>query len=297
MTREAAGAGTLLYSSAVDTVPPDRSSELLVIERSSPWRMLDLAELWRYRELLYFFVWRDVKVRYKQTALGVTWALLQPLFAMVIFAFVFGRVARLPSDGIPYPLFAYAALLPWTLFSSAVTNGGQSLLGSAHLVTKVYFPRILIPVSAVATCLVDFALASLMLIPLMAIFRTRVSEGALFWIPVAVAVEVVLALGLAVWLSALVARFRDLRHVLPFAVQIWMFATPIVYPLSMFPDRLRWLPALNPMAGVVEAFRGSIFGRPVEAVPLLWSVFLGLVLLLTGSVYFRRTERMVADVL
>lgn len=259
--------------------------------------MLDLPELWRYRELLFFFVWRDVKVRYKQTTLGITWAVLQPLFATLIFALVFGRVARLPSDGIPYPLFAFAGLLPWTLFSSAVTNGGMSLLGSAHLVTKVYFPRILIPIAAVATCLVDFGIASLMLLPLMAFFRSVPAPKALIWVPVVVAVEVLLAFGLAVWLSALVARFRDLRHILPFVVQIWMFATPIVYPLSMFPERWRWLMALNPMSGVVEVFRASIFGRPVDPAPLLWSACLGLGLLLTGSVYFRRTERMVADVL
>jgi lipopolysaccharide transport system permease protein len=271
--------------------------ELLVIQPSSPWRTIDLREVWRYRELLYFFIWRDVKVRYKQTALGIVWAVLQPLFAMLIFAFVFGRIARLPSDGIPYALFAYAGLLPWTFFSTGVSAGAQSLVGSANLISKVYFPRILVPVAAVGTGLVDFAFATLMLGPLLLIFRTTPDAAALLWIPLVVLVELLLAFGLSIWLSALVARFRDLRHVIPFAVQIWLFATPIVYPLSMVPERWRWVIELNPMAGVVEAFRRSIFGRPVDPAPLLWAALLAIGLILTGSVYFRRTERMVADVL
>lgn len=271
--------------------------EVLVIQPSSPWRTVDLREVWRYRELLYFFVWRDVKVRYKQTTLGILWAVLQPLFAMVIFAFVFGRVARLPSDGIPYALFAYAGLLPWTFFASGVTNGSQSLIGSSNLITKVYFPRVLIPIAAVATGVIDFVLAMLMLGPLFVLYRWTPSAAALMWIPVVTVVVLLLAFGFSIWLSALVARFRDLRHVIPFAVQIWLFATPIVYPLSMIPERWRWIFALNPMSGIVEAFRGSLFGRPVDALPLLWSALLAFLLILSGSIYFRRTERMVADVL
>jgi len=273
------------------------SSELLVIEPSSPWRAIDLGEAWRYRELLYFFVWRDVKVRYKQTFLGVIWAVLQPLFAMLIFAFFFGRVVRVPSDGIPYALFAYAGLLPWTFFSNATTSGAQSLVGSASLVTKVYFPRILIPVAAVLTGLVDFALAALMLGPLLIVHRTAPAAGALLWIPVTIGIELLLAFGFSIWLSALVARYRDLRHVVPFAVQIWLFATPIIYPLSMVPARWRPFVALNPMVGVVEAFRRSLFGRPVETEPLLWATLFALLLVVSGSIYFRRVERMVADVL
>jgi len=271
--------------------------EVLIIQPSSPWRTIDLREVWRYRELLYFFIWRDVKVRYKQTSLGILWAVLQPLFAMLIFAFVFGRIARLPSDGTPYALFAYAGLLPWGFFANGVNMGGQSLIGSANLITKVYFPRVLVPIAAVATGLVDFGLATLMLAPLLAMYRVVPDAGAFLWIPIIVIVELLLAFGIAIWLSALVARFRDLRHVIPFMVQIWLFATPIVYPLSMVPERWRWLVQLNPMAGVVEAFRRSIFGRPVDATPLFWAALLAIALIGTGSIYFRRTERMVADVL
>jgi homopolymeric O-antigen transport system permease protein len=278
-------------------VSPDVSADVLIIESSSPWRSIDLQEAWRYRELLFFFVWRDVKVRYKQTFLGILWAVLQPLFSMLIFAFVFGRVARLPSDGIPYALFAYAGLLPWTFFTNAVTSGALSLVSSANLVSKIYFPRILIPIAAVATGIVDFAIAALMLIPLLFVYRTVPSPMALGWIPAAVLVALMLGFGLSVWLSALVARYRDLRHAVPFATQLWMFATPIVYPLSMMPARWRWVIALNPMTGVVEAFRRSLFGRPVDAGPLLWALLLALALIVTGSIYFRRTERMVADVL
>jgi lipopolysaccharide transport system permease protein len=270
---------------------------LLVIEPSSPWRTIDLGEVWRYRELLYFFVWRDVKVRYKQTTLGVVWAILQPLFAMLIFAFVFGRVARFPSDGIPYSLFSYAGLLPWTLFANAVTSGGLSIVGSSHLVSKIYFPRVLTPLAAVSTGAVDFLFAALMLIPLMALHRTVPSAAALLWVPFVLLVEMLLSFGVAIWLSALVANYRDLRHVIPFLVQIWLFATPVVYPLSMMPKKWQWVLALNPMTGVVEAFRRSLFGRPVDAMPLLWAALLAVVLILTGSVYFRRMERVVADVL
>lgn len=272
-------------------------ADLLVIKSSSPWRTVDLREVWRYRELLFFFVWRDVKVRYKQTSLGILWAVIQPLFAMLVFAFVFGRVARLPSDGIPYPLFAYAGLLPWTFFSNAVTTSALSLVSSSNLVSKIYFPRILIPLAAVMTGVVDFVLAALMLVPLLFLYRTVPAAEALLWMPVAAAVALLLAFGLGVWLSALVAKYRDLRHAIPFLVQLWMFATPIVYPLSMMPQRWRWILALNPMTGVVEAFRRSLFGRPVDAAPLLWSALLAVALIFTGSVYFRRTERMVADVL
>lgn len=259
--------------------------------------MVDLREIWRYRELLYFFVWRDVKVRYKQTVLGVLWAVLQPLFAMLIFAFVFGRVARLPSDGIPYALFAYAGLLPWNLFAGGVTNGGQSLIGSANLITKVYFPRVIIPIAAVGTGVIDYFLAMLMLGPLFVLYRVVPDAAALLWIPIVTVVVLLLSFGMAIWLSALVARYRDLRHVIPFLVQIWLFATPIVYPLSMVPERWRWVVSLNPMAGPVETFRRSLFGLPVEPLSLLWPALLAIALIVSGSVYFRHTERMVADVL
>ncbi|HET7434387.1 MAG TPA: ABC transporter permease [Thermoanaerobaculia bacterium] len=276
------------------TQSPD---SVLVIEPSPAWRPVDLGEVWRYRELLFFFVWRDVKVRYKQTVLGVAWAVIQPLFAMLIFAFFFGRIARLPSDGMPYPLFTYAGLLPWTFFANAVNAGSQSLIGSAHLVSKVYFPRILVPIAAVSTGLVDFFFALIMLVPLLVWQDVTPFPRALIGIPVAIAVTYILGFGISCWLSALVVRFRDLRHVIPFVVQIWMFATPIVYPLSLVPEKWRAAVGLNPMVSVVEAFRGSIFGRPLPWSGLLYALIVGVVLIVTGSIYFRRLERSFADVM
>jgi lipopolysaccharide transport system permease protein len=273
------------------------SDSVLIIEPTSSWRGIDLGEVWRYRELLYFFVWRDVKVRYKQTALGVTWAVIQPLFAMVIFAFFFGRIAKLPSDGVPYPLFTYAGLLPWTFFANALTSGSQSLLGSAHLVSKVFFPRILVPVSAVTTTLIDFGFALLMLAPLLLWHGQVPSAAALLGIPLAMLVAYLLVLGLSIWLSALVVAFRDLRHVIPFVTQIWMFATPIVYSLSLVPPQWRPLVLLNPMVSVVETFRNSLFGRPMPLGGLAWSAVLAIVLIVTGSIYFRRLERSFVDVM
>jgi lipopolysaccharide transport system permease protein len=273
------------------------SEPLVVIQPSPAWRAVDLREVWRYRELLYFFVWRDVKVRYKQTVLGVSWAVIQPLFAMIIFAFFFGRVAKLPSDGMPYPLFTYAGLLPWTFFGNAVTNGSQSLMSSANLVTKVYFPRILIPVASVATGVVDFAFAFVMLAPLMWWKRTAPASECFFIIPLTIVIAFLLGLGLSLWLSALIVRYRDIRHVVPFVVQIWMFATPIVYPLSLIPEKWRTAVSLNPMVPIVEAFRKSLVGRSVEAAGLSYAMIVAIILIASGSMYFRRLERLFADVM
>lgn len=281
---------------SVSFAPMMQTPRELVIRPSPAWRTIDLAEVWRYRELLYFFVWRDVKVRYKQTSLGILWALLQPLTAMIIFAFIFGRVVRVQSDGIPYPLFSYVGLLPWTFFSGAFLAGSQSLLTNTHLITKVYFPRILVPVSSVAAVLFDFLIQLVLVIPLMLWYKRVPSPGALFWAPLTIVVALLLALGFSIWVSALIVRYRDLRHAISFLVQIWMFATPIVYPMSMVPEKWRPLIALNPMAGVVEAFRRSVFGQPVPVMPLLWAAAVAVVMIVTGSIYFRRIERMVADV-
>lgn len=299
--RDAAGARTerrpvdrLRYSAPVEKASTEPS---LIIEPTSRWRGVDLPEVWRYRELLFFFVWRDVKVRYKQTVLGVAWAVVQPLASMAVFAFFFGRVAKLPSDGVPYSVFAYSALLPWTLFSSAVSNGGMSVLGNSHLITKVYFPRVLVPAAAVATVFVDFLVAAVMLLPLLALHRISPAPASLLWLPVATLITLLLAFGVSLWVSALVVRFRDLRHVVPFVLQMLMFATPIVYPLSMVPERWRGLVALNPMAGIVETFRAALFGREVPVIALAWALAMALVLIGTGGVYFRRLERMMADVI
>ncbi len=273
------------------------SDRVLVIRPSRPWSTVDVAEIWRYRELLFFFVWRDVKVRYKQTTLGIAWAVIQPLAAMLLFTAIFGRVAKLPSDGVPYALFAYAGLLPWTLFANALTAGSTSLYGNAHLVTKVYFPRVLIPIAAVATALADFAFAFLMLVPLFAIERFVPSAGALAGVPLSVAVCVLLAVGLSIWSSALVVRYVDLRHVIPFAVQIWLFATPVIYPMSMLPPRWKVAVALNPVAPVVESFRASLAGRPIDFTALAYAAGVGIILIATGSAYFRRMERTFADII
>lgn len=286
-----------LYPLPVLSLEAAESHQLVVIQPSPPWRPVDLRELWRYRELLYFFVWRDVKVRYKQTTLGVLWAVIQPLFAMIIFAFFFGRIAKLPSDGVPYPLFAYAGLLPWTFFANALGSGSMSLMNNSNLITKIYFPRTLIPIAAVVTGLVDFALALLMLVPLLWIWQTALSSMALIGIPVAMTVCLMVAFGLSLWTSALIVRYRDLRHVIPFVVQVWMFATPIVYPLSMVPERYRWIVKLNPIVSVVESFRSSVFGGPIDASGLAISLLVGLVLIVTGSIYFRYLERIFADVI
>lgn len=276
---------------------PGDNEKVLVIEPSPAWRPVDFRELWRYRELLYFFVWRDVKVRYKQTALGIAWAVIQPLFAMIIFAFFFGRVAKLPSNGLPYPLFAYAGLLPWTFFANACNNGSTSLISSSNLITKVYFPRTLVPIAAVVTGVVDFLLALVMIVPLLVMWHTAPSPLALVGIPVSMFVCVLVGFGFALWSSALVVRFRDLRHAIPFIVQIWMFATPIVYPLSLVPERYRWVVRLNPIVPVVETFRGSIFGAPIDGSGLAVAAAIAVVLIVTGSMYFRYLERMFADVI
>jgi lipopolysaccharide transport system permease protein len=270
---------------------------LVVIQRSSAWRGIDFREVWRYREMLYFLVWRDVKVRYKQTTLGITWALIQPLFGMIVLAFVFGRVAKLPSEGIPYPLFAYAGLLPWTFFSNAVTSGSMSLLVSGNLLTKVYFPRILIPVAAVMTAFIDFCVAGLMMIPLLLYYRFVPSARVLYGFPMAMAICIAFALGLSIALSAITVRYRDIRHAIPFVMQIWMFATPIVYSLAAVPANYRWTMTVNPMGPVIDAFRRSLFGGAFATAGLLWAIFAGFVLIFAGSIYFRRIERIFADVI
>lgn len=272
------------------------SERLLVIEPSPRWRPIDLGEVWRYRELLYFFVWRDVKVRYKQTVLGIAWAVIQPLLATLIFAFFFGRVAKLPSDGIPYPLFAYAGLLPWTFFANAFVAGSMSVLAGSHLITKVYFPRVLVPIASVITGLFDFAVALVMIVPLLFLWRTVPSPAALLGVPAAMLTALLIVVGLTFWTSALVVRFRDLRHVVPFVAQVWMFATPIIYPASMIPERWRWVVHLNPMASVVEAFRGSLFATNWSVAALSISAAVGVALIVSGSMYFRYLERIFADV-
>jgi lipopolysaccharide transport system permease protein len=274
----------------------DQAVPLVRIEPAARRVSLDLRELLVYRELLFFLAWRDVKVRYKQTALGVAWAVLQPLLAMVLFTLVFGRLAKVPSDGIPYPLFSYAALLPWTFFSNAVTTSGTSVVGSAQLITKVYFPRLIIPGAAVAATLVDFAIALGLLAVLMMVYGAGVGPGVLLMLPL-VLLTVILALGVGAWTAAMTVRYRDFRHALPFAMQLWLFATPVIYPASLVPSAWRPLLMLNPLTGIIEGYRAALFGRPLDLASLALSTVVSFFALWWGARTFRGMERTFADII
>jgi lipopolysaccharide transport system permease protein len=276
-----------------ETAAPEQP--LVVIEPSRSWLALDLASLWAYRELLYFLTWRDVKVRYKQTALGVAWAVLQPLFTMLIFSLFFGRLAGIPSDGAPYPLFAFAGLLPWVFFSNAVSNSGNSLVGSANLITKVYFPRLLVPGAAVGAGLVDLLLGFALLALLMVYYGAMPSSGIVL-LPVLVVLLTLLALGVGLLASALNVKYRDIRYALPFIIQLWMFVSPVIYPASFVPAQWRWVLWLNPLAGIIEGFRAALFGAPVSWGMLGAAALLTLALLVFAAFIFRRMEKSFADV-
>lgn len=266
------------------------------IQPSSGWVSLRLRELWEYRELLYFLVWRDIKVRYKQTALGAAWAIIQPLMTMVVFSLFFGRLAKIPSDGVPYPIFSYAALVPWTFFANGLTQSSNSLVGSANLITKVYFPRLTIPIATVLSGVVDFMLAFAVLLCMMFVYG--ISPGAnIFWLPLFLLLALVTALGVGMWLSAMNVQFRDVRFVVPFIVQFWLFATPIAYPSSLLSEPWRTLYGVNPMVGVVEGFRWAMLNtNTAPGASIMVSSGVALFLLLTGSFYFRRMEKSFADV-
>jgi lipopolysaccharide transport system permease protein len=268
---------------------------LVSIRAGKKWAALDLKSLWAYRELLYFLTWRDVKVRYKQTLLGAAWAIIQPLFTMVIFTIFFGKLANVPSDGIPYPLFAYAGLLPWTFFSNAVTNSGNSLVGSANLITKVYFPRMIIPGAAVAAGLVDLVIAFGILIVLMIYYGVGVTANFLM-LPVLVLLTTLLAAGAGMWMSALNVKYRDIRYALPFAINLLMFATPIIYPSSIVPEKWRWLLKLNPLSGIIDGYRAAFFGRAFDWPSLGVSALVTIALLIHAAYSFRRMERTFADI-
>ena len=277
-------------SDVVDEVP------WRVIQSSTGWVSLNLRELWRYRELLYFLVWRDVKVRYKQTVLGAAWAILQPFFTMVVFSIFFGRLAKIPSDGLPYPIFAYCALLPWQLFAHALTESGNSLVGNQNLITKVYFPRLVIPLAAVLSGVVDFAVAFVVLLGMMVYYGT-VPTSAAVTLPVFLFLVLATALGVGLWLSALNVQYRDVRYTIPFLTQTWLFVTPVAYPAKLVPEAWRAVYGLNPMAGVVEGFRWALLGTASPPGPLLAvSVAAVLTLVVSGLYYFRRMEKTFADV-
>jgi len=267
-----------------------------VIEPSRGWVSLQLGEVWRYRELLYFLAWRDVAVRYKQTVLGAAWAIIQPFFSMVVFSLFFGKLARIPSDGVPYPIFSYAAMLPWTYFATAMSNSSNSLVGSANLLTKVYFPRLVIPLASVLPALVDLAIAFVVLLGMMLFYHIVPTWNAL-WLPAFLLLALVTALGVGLWLSAMNVQYRDVRYAVPFLVQFWMFASPVTYPSSIIPAPWRVLYGINPMAGVIEGFRWALLGTETAPGPIVAaSAAAALLLLVSGAYYFRRMEKTFADV-
>ena len=268
-----------------------------IIEPHNGWNAIDLAEVWKYRELLYFLTKRDIKVRYKQTVLGGLWAIIQPFLMMVVFTLFFGRLAKMPSDGIPYPIFVYAGLLPWSYFSNALSASGNSLVGSANLVTKVYFPRLIIPASASLAGLLDFFLAMLVMGGMMTYYRVVPGMGILLF-PLLVGLTFFCAVGCGLWLSALNVQYRDIRYVIPFLIQIWMFVSPVIYPVSIVSERYQWLLALNPMGGVISAYRSSLLGQTPIDWPLLGlSTVMITLIVLSGLYYFKRMEKTFADVI
>lgn len=283
--------------SAITKQPlPVDSLPTFFIDPPSGWASLGLRELWDYRELLYFLTLRDIKVRYKQTALGAAWAIIQPLFMMLVFSLFFGRLAKVPSDGIPYPIFVFCALLPWQLFASALTESSNSLVGNQNLITKVYFPRLVVPISAVLGGLVDFAIAFVILLVMMTYYHI-VPTWAIVTLPGFLLLAVMTALGVGLWLSALNVQYRDVRYTINFIIQFWLFATPVAYPSSIVPARWRALYGLNPMAGVVEGFRWALLGKADPPGALLWvSVAVVIALLIGGLYYFRRMEAQFADI-
>jgi lipopolysaccharide transport system permease protein len=274
----------------------DQKQSISIIEPQKGWIPVDLKEIWKYRELLYFLTKRDIKVRYKQTFLGGLWAIIQPLFSMIVFTLFFGKLAGVPSDGIPYSVFVYAGLLPWTYFSNALSSSGNSLIESQNLIKKIYFPRLIIPASASLAGLLDFFVAILVLGFLMIYYRFLPGVEIILF-PVLVGLTFLCAVGVGMWLSALNVEYRDIRYVIPFLIQIWMFVSPVIYPVKMIGESYRWLLALNPMGGIIAAYRASLLGyKPVDWSLLMISTSIILTLFVSGVYYFRRMEKNFADV-
>ena len=272
------------------------SEPLVVIQPSKRWNLLSFKDIWAYRELLFFLTWRDVKVRYKQTALGAAWAILQPLFMMIIFTIFFGRLAEVGSAGIPYPLFALAGLVPWTFFANAITASGNSLVGSANLITKVYFPRLIVPAAAMLAGLVDFVLAFVLLCLMMIYYGVTLTAQVLF-LPVLVLLTALFALGVGTWMSALNVKYRDVRFALPFAIQLWLFVSSVILPSSAVPENWRWLLMLNPMSAIIEGYRSALFGLPFDWPALSIASVLTVLVLLYAFYSFGRVERSFADII
>lgn len=281
--------------SARTTIAP--ASQEVLIQPQKGWLKFDLASLYRYRELLYFLVWRDVKVRYKQAAIGITWVVLQPLLTMIVFTVIFGLFAKMPSDGLPYPLFTFTALLPWNYFSQAISRSGTSLVSNANLISKVYFPRLLVPVAGALGPVVDFLISFVILLGMMAWYGVAPTWGVVL-LPFFLLLSFLTALATCLFLSALNVKYRDVGHAIPFLVQFWMYASPVVYSVNLIPEKWRLLYSLNPMSGVIEGFRWALLGKEQPAFStIVVSTLVVLALLFGGLVYFRRTERTFADVI
>jgi len=277
-----------------DLIRPEPTT--IYIKPSSGLTALNLRDLWTYRELVFFMIWRDIKVRYKQTLLGAAWAVIQPLATMIIFNFLFNNVAKVPTDGIPYPIFSYTALLPWGLFTTALNQASRSLTSNHNMITKIYFPRLVLPVASVLAGLVDFAIAFVILIGLMFYYKFTPAWGVLWALPLFLLLAVVTALGVALWLSAVNVKYRDVNYALPFITQFWLFLTPVAYSASIISEKWQILYSLNPMAGVVNGFRWALLGAGQGPSAALWvSVGISLLLLFSGLVYFRSMERTFAD--
>lgn len=275
---------------------PSGPARLVRIRPSRGWISLDLKELWEYRELLYFLTWRDIKVRYKQTVLGAAWAILQPLLTMVVFSLFFGKLAKIPSDGVPYPIFSYTGLVPWTFFATGLAMSSSSLVSSQNLIKKIYFPRLAIPIATVLSGMVDFVLAFLVLL-LMMFYYGMTPTANVAWLPLFAVLALATSLGVGLWLSAMNVQFRDVRYTVPFLTQIWLFATPVAYPSSLLSEPWKTLYAINPMVGVVEGFRWALLATETAPGPMLIaSTLAAAVLLVSGAYYFRRMERTFADV-
>jgi lipopolysaccharide transport system permease protein len=286
--------GLTQTQAVVAAKPPE--SPVVRIEAHRGWLALDLGELWAYRDLIYFFVWRDIKVRYKQTVIGAAWAILQPVLTMLVFSLFFGKLARIPSQGLPYPIFYYTALLPWNYFATAMQGSTNIVVENQRVITKIYFPRVVLPISSILSGLLDFAISFAVFLALMAYYR-MVPTRAVIWLPAFMLLAVLTALGVGLWLSALNALYRDVRYVVPFLVQFWLFASPVAYPSSLVPAKWRWLYGLNPMAGVIEGFRWALTGHGDPPSILLAASSGAVVLLvLSGLVYYHAMEGTIADV-
>jgi lipopolysaccharide transport system permease protein len=279
-----------------NTVTPIGSTQYIRIQPSKGWVALRLNELWEYRELLYFLTWRDIKVRYKQTILGASWAIIQPFFTMLVFSLFFGRLAKVPSDNIPYPIFSYTALVPWMFFSNGLSHASNSLVDHANLVKKIYFPRMAMPIATVIAGVIDFLLAFFMLLLLMFYFGIKPTIN-IVYLPFFLSLAFITSLGVSLWLSAMNVQFRDVRYAIPFLTQFWMFATPIAYPSSLLSEPWRTFYAINPMVGVVEGFRWALLGANTAPGKMIFvSFFVAVIILIGGACYFRRLEKSFADV-